>query len=437
MNNANPLPRVNVNPITNASGTTSYRVTMTFKGERRRQACKTEAEALTIRQNWEREAAELEPLPAITTRLTNEQAKEAESCFQRLSNSKLPLTLSAALEYAIANYRASEKQIKIADAVLLFLADKKAANCRPAHTNSLKSRLNLLNTAHGQRLANEITPELISPLIFRAESGPLNRVSDYRAFTNFFNWLVAGDYCSASPMAKIQAIELDDTEPVVMPLDRVRRLLIAALEFKEGALVPYVVLALFCAIRPAELRRLAALGKAAWDVINLDNGVVTIGGKIAKTRSRRPVEMALPDTDQKKKKKKQSANVAEWLLSHKLNRTPIVGPNWRKNFDAVKELAGYGGRTDEDNKHLDPWPQDILRHTGISHHFSHYQHDGKTARWAGNSPDIIHKHYKGLVTSEEARAFWSLTPDNVRAEIVQLKQPNKAASAKLAIAAEA
>ncbi len=41
-----------------------------------------------------------------------------------------------------------------------------------------------------------------------------------------------------------------------------------------------------------------------------------------------------------------------------------------------------------------------------------HQHEGQTASWAGNSPDIIQKHYKGLVKPKDAIEFWQLTPAN-------------------------
>jgi hypothetical protein len=95
--------------------------------------------------------------------------------------------------------------------------------------------------------------------------------------------------------------------------------------------------------------------------------------------------------------------------------------NWRKDFDAVKLAAGFGNpdlkpagdETEEAKqrrKALKPWTSDILLHTGISNHLACFQNEGKTAAWAGNSPDIIQRHYKGLIKEADAREFWKLAP---------------------------
>jgi hypothetical protein len=54
-----------------------------------------------------------------------------------------------------------------------------------------------------------------------------------------------------------------------------------------------------------------------------------------------------------------------------------------------------------------------MRHTAISNHFPHNKHEGETASWAGNSPNVIHRHYKPLVKEADAKEFWEITPDNV------------------------
>ena len=43
-----------------------------------------------------------------------------------------------------------------------------------------------------------------------------------------------------------------------------------------------------------------------------------------------------------------------------------------------------------------------------------HKHEGEAATWAGNSPNIIHKHYKGLVNEADATVFWSLVPNSLK-----------------------
>jgi hypothetical protein len=133
---------------------------------------------------------------------------------------------------------------------------------------------------------------------------------------------------------------------------------------------------------------------------------VTITASAAKKRGRRVVD--IPD------------NCVAWLAPHAKKKKPIKGTNWRKDFDWVKSRIGYGnpermpqGKKGKDKKkwaHLKPWPQDVLRHTGVSCHYRLHEDEGKTASWAGNSPDMIHAHYRALISATNARAFFEIVP---------------------------
>src|SRR5205823_4433814 len=69
--------------------------------------------------------------------------------------------------------------------------------------------------------------------------------------------------------------------------------------------------------------------------------------------------------------------------------------NFQRDLAKVKNAAGFNGK--EGEKGLRPWVPDYMRHTAISNHFAHHKHEGETASWAGNSPNVIHRHYKALV----------------------------------------
>lgn len=378
-----------IKPFENPGGGKVFRVSGMVNGTRKRQNVKTEGEALTLKQNWERENMNLAPLPAITTRLTEEQAREAELCFSRLVSS--PFTMTAAVDFALTNYKPASKAVTVQNAVALFLGEKRAANKRGRTLKNLAQRLATFQTRHSTEQVGTVQSDVLRALIFREKSSPLNRRNDCAAFTNFFNWCVGQEYCVKSPMDKIESPEWDIKEPVSMSLAEARNFMAKAQLPQFKHLVPYVVLGLFCGIRPTETSLLS------WDAINLKSNMVTIGAHIAKKRGRRVVAV--------------SDNAARFLLPHALEKTPLAGVNWRRDFDALKLAAGYN--------EANPWTPDLLRHTAISYHFAFHKHEGETAQWAGNSPDVIHAHYKGLITdAADAADFWEIVPGT--AQVVNL-----------------
>ncbi|MEO6336958.1 MAG: tyrosine-type recombinase/integrase, partial [Verrucomicrobiota bacterium] len=348
--------------------------------------------------------------PRLThSRLTQEQIAEAEVFFHRLPPGRSP---SFVLTFFLENYKESAVKILLSDAKDKFIEAKRAGNNRPDTINSLDYRISYLVREHPFKFVDQITSADISSAINRAGRNPVTRDNDRRAFLLFFSYCEKHGFCATNPVAKIEPIKMDREEPEILPVEGARAVLQASNDFKEGVCLPYVVLGMLCAIRPTELARLS------WREIDLESKTVTIGAKLAKMRQRRIVEIP--------------KNAIEWLLPHALKKTPLVGKNFRRNFDAVKTLAGYEGRraktkpekemsavASRRNKsqtekaaapELKPWTADVMRHTGISYHLAQHQHEGKTATWAGNSPDVIQRHYKGLVKPKDAKEFWQIKP---------------------------
>jgi integrase len=158
----------------------------------------------------------------------------------------------------------------------------------------------------------------------------------------------------------------------------------------------YIVIGLFAGLRPAEIERLR------WSMIDLGSKQIMLPGSVAKRRKRRNVEL--------------SNNLVAWLTP--LVGKPICPKNFRRNFDAIRRLAGFKGSASKKagDESLLPWPHDVIRHTAISHHFAAFEDEGKTAKWAGQSPEVMHTHYKGLVCKEDSQIFWGLKPPTISGE---------------------
>lgn len=56
------------------------------------------------------------------------------------------------------------------------------------------------------------------------------------------------------------------------------------------------------------------------------------------------------------------------------------------------------------------WPRNVLRHSFISYRVAQIQDVNRVALEAGNSPAIIFKNYRELVTEEAADEWFGITP---------------------------
>lgn len=369
--------------FTNASGSLSYRVSGMKDGKQVRQNFQTEAEAVARKQALEAEVHGIESsIRTHRTRLTDEQLREAEQAYANIAG-RAPLSL--VVDYFLRTYQEPVKPKLLTKALEEFKLDKEKKRKRADTIRNLKNRVNLLVDAHPGKHVHEIVKADVETVVFGKSITARTQINNRLALSAFFNWCLRQRYCESNPVKEVERPEVDDTEPTVLSLADARRLLGAARDHKEGKLLPYFTLALFTGIRPTELARLT------WKQIDLEEKTITIQGEQAKMRSRRVVDI--------------SDNAAKWLLPFVVSRPNIRPKNFRKDFAAIQKFAGFGTSAKR-------WTPDIMRHTAISMHYKAHGHEGKTASWAGNSPDVIHKHYKGLVNNGDADEFWNINPDD-------------------------
>jgi hypothetical protein len=61
-----------------------------------------------------------------------------------------------------------------------------------------------------------------------------------------------------------------------------------------------------------------------------------------------------------------------------------------------------------------------LRHAFCTYHFAADANENQTAQQAGNSPAMIHAHYKGLATKAEAKKWFNVRPACIAKNIIPL-----------------
>ena len=125
-----------------------------------------------------------------------------------------------------------------------------------------------------------------------------------------------------------------------------------------------------------------------WRHVSLATGYVEVTAGSAKTGSRRLVPI-LP-------------NLAEWLKPH-AKKTGLL-------FPADNGTAFNNKQNETSVAAKVKWKANGLRHSFISYRVADIQNVAQVALEAGNSPAMIFGHYRELVTAEDAKLWFTITP---------------------------
>lgn len=279
--------------------------------------------------------------------------------------------LNTAVDYFLLHHKAQEvKEIK--QAVDLFCNAKKNAGRRHRYIQKLSSLLGIFAQAHLDKHVHEVSQEDVSDWLSK-RLALSTRKYDLITLRTFFQYAKLHGWCRVNPCEGMERITLEDRPPEIFTVKECEQLLNATRE-KVKDMLPYLVLALFCGIRPDEIRRLN------WDDVDLKSGHVEIKGHKAKTRRRRLV--TIPE------------NAKAWL---KL-KGELPPKSFTKKFKAMRESAK-----------LTKWPHDVLRHTAASMMLPIYG-PSKTAMELGHSEAVLFQHYREIVSKGEAEKFWAILP---------------------------
>ena len=212
----------------------------------------------------------------------------------------------------------------------------------------------------------------------------------------FFGWCVRHDYLTANHRL-LEADGLQKEPMDAAPIDFYRpNELRALLENSSGQMRAIIALQGLGGLRLQEALRLD------WREVFGIVGHIEVSTSKSKTRQRRLVEIC-PALEQ-------------WLA-------PYRGAEGKV---ATQTLNGYTWSLINLRKSLKiPSRRNGLRHGFVTHHFALYANENQTSALAGNSPAMIHAHYRGLATKAEAGKWFSVRPPESAKNVIALPDPTK------------
>jgi integrase len=229
----------------------------------------------------------------------------------------------------------------------------------------------------------DLTKEHLDAYIAKFNGLSAKSRNDRRAILRMFlNWAVRKDYLMQNHrLFESTAMDNEDKDQRKIDCYRVNELR-AMLENAERELLPVIALGGLAGLRREEILRLK------WaDVWSYSGRQIDISEEIAKGRNRRLVPVC--------------KSLALWLAPWR----KATGPLWAKSPDALEEAI----HKLRESLNV-PSRRNGLRHGFISYHMALNHDENLTAAISGNSPQMIHDHYRKPFTKAEARKWFNVVP---------------------------
>jgi integrase len=326
----------------------------------------------------DRQDAQRRATGASTYQLTSAQLAEAADAFTRLNGDSLTKAVTFYLGHAkpAGGCRTFEEVVKE------FLRSRENIGVRPRTLVAYESAFRVLGTQFNAEPISQITTNALEEYLSDQEWMPRTRKNYMVTLSTLFTFAHGRDFCPGNPVEKIPRPLLEDRPVGILPVSAVSRLIRTAVAHMPK-MVPSVAIALFAGLRRSELCALD------WSEINLASGTIEVKGVKAKTRQRRIVHLA--------------AGLKAWLRPFRQDQGPVTltprDDTWGAHLHDLVRKAG-----------IENYPHNALRHSFGSYHYELHRNEQLTASEMGNSPAVIFRHYRNLVSPADAKGYFAITP---------------------------
>ena len=268
----------------------------------------------------------------------------------------------------------------VADAVDAIIAAKTTKGVSAVYLADLRYRLGVFREAFHCDVST-LTPDDLKAffeshaagLSARSHNNFLRTIRTFLRFAQNHGWLSK----EADLLARVEKRSEKPT-----PVEIFTPAQLAALLKKASAeIVPCLALGAFAGLRAEEILRLD------WADVEKRPGFIEVAAHKAKTQTRRIVPI--------------SDNLARWVTVTPRTKECVWPHSKAWFFEAVRNVASEANIK---------WKQNALRHSFISYRLAEIQDVNRVALEAGNSPQMIFRHYRELATPEQARTWFSIAP---------------------------
>jgi integrase len=312
-------------------------------------------------------------------------------------------TLKEAVDFFKKRNPASLEKRTVREVVDEMLATKRAAKLSEVHLRDLDSRLGRFADAFAMNIGG-VSSSMLQAWLDAMKASGRTKQNYVRAIGSLFRFGSARRYLPKDSIEEIEAVQqakADNSEIEIFTPAEFAEIL----NTSRAEMVPWLAIGGLAGLRSAEL------GRLDWSEVNLAERYIEIKASKAKTAARR----LAPITD----------SLAAWLAPYTKPAGKVTGFEswWNQIPKLVEEMNRV--RHERGNMAKFVWKHNGLRHSFCSYRLASIKNAAQVALEAGNSPQMIFKHYRQLVTESEAGKWFSVQPQAAQ-NVVRL---NKEAAA--------
>lgn len=351
-----------------------------------------------------------------------------------------PPALLAILQGYAETWKANRSSVTVAAAVDAYEVAKKAEGLRPRSLQAIRTRCARFVRDFGSRSISSITTAEISDwilslpvLIHRGtvkgkpgkdaapeQVGLLAKRNQRLGLSGLFNYAKTRGWVRENPVTDAARPKPPKTRPGVLRPSDVARLFGALEQIAKvknaPALIPFWAVRFFAGVREQETLRMD------WSMIDLAAGEIHLPDTVTKTGHSRTVKI--------------EPALAAFLAPFAQPDGPIVTPSAMARIYHLKKawriLQGEDAAAKDAGKEIRPFPvpmpANAARHSFATFHLLAFRHAGETALQLGHggSPEMLHRHYKGIASEAEALAFWTIRPTADPSNVISIDQSTQA-----------